>query len=118
MALHFIQPVYPCDRNTDQINDFHESCWLHFDRDLPIIDIPTVLHTTTVASLDFLYFSCIKVAIHQYCSIYRNITNNSIEHLTDESLLETMFLHFAHKEDLCTQERFAIVTNQCKRSVI
>lgn len=38
--------------------------------------------------------------------------------MTDESLLETMFLHFAHKVDLRTQVYFAIVINQCKRSVI
>lgn len=38
--------------------------------------------------------------------------------MTDESLLETMFLHFAHKVDLCPQVYFAIVINQCKRSVI
>lgn len=55
---------------------------------------------TTTESFVFLYFfPCIKVAIQQYCRIYRNNTNNSIEHLTDESLLETMFFAF------CTQRR-------------
>lgn len=68
----------------------------------------------------FLYFSCFQiylVIIHQqlaHCRIYTNISNNSIEHLTDESLLETMFLPFVHKVDLCTQVHFAIVINQCK----
>lgn len=38
--------------------------------------------------------------------------------MTDESLLETMLLHFVHKVDLCTQVYYAIVINQCKRSVI
>lgn len=56
--------------------------------------------------------------MNQRCRIITNISNHSIEHLTDESLLETMFLHFVHKVGLCTQVFFAIVINQCKRSVI
>lgn len=50
-----------------------------------------------------------------HCRIYTNISDHSIEHLTDESLLETTFLFSVHKEDLCTQVKLAIVINQCKR---
>lgn len=70
------------------------------------------------------YRTCLyQVLIHQRLAavagyIYTNISNNSIEHLTEESLLETTFLHFVHKVDPCTQVYFAIVIIQCKRSVI